>query len=37
MFAEGLQCTELNVQPLGGALFGTDTPQAIKLKWGSAP
>jgi len=35
MFAEGLQCTELNVQPLGGALFGADaTPLLSSLKWG---
>ncbi len=35
MFAEGLQCTELNVQPLGGALFGTDaTPMLSRLRWG---
>jgi N-6 DNA Methylase len=35
MFAEGLQCTGLNVQPLGGALFGTDaTSRLYKLKWG---
>ena len=35
MFAEGLQCTELNVQPLGGALFGADaTPMLSTLRWG---
>jgi hypothetical protein len=35
MFTEGLSCTELNVRPLGGALFGEDsTPLISKLKWG---
>lgn len=35
MFAEGLQCTELNVQPLGGALFGPEaTPILSRLWWG---
>lgn len=35
MFTEGLTCTEINVQPLGGALFGPDaTPLISKLTWG---
>ena len=35
MFTEGLQCTELNVKPLGGALFGEQsTPILSKLHWG---
>ena len=35
MFAEGLECTELNVKPLGGALFGVDaTPVLSQLAWG---
>lgn len=35
MFTEGLQCTELNVKPLGGALFGESaTPIVSKLHWG---
>ncbi len=35
MFTEGLQCTELNVQPLGGALFGAEaTPVLSPLRWG---
>lgn len=35
MFSEGLQCTELNVKPLGGALFGTDaTPILSQMRWG---
>ena len=35
MFAEGLQCTELNIQPLGGALFGAGaTPTLSVLHWG---
>ena len=35
MFAQGLQCTELHIAPLGGALFGTDaTPLLSELRWG---
>lgn len=35
MFADGLTCSELNVQPLGGALFGDNTtPLLSSLKWG---
>lgn len=35
LFAEGLSCTELNVKPLSGVLFGADsTPILSKLKWG---
>jgi hypothetical protein len=35
MFEEGLECTELVVKPLGGALFGaTATPTLSKLTWG---
>jgi hypothetical protein len=35
MFTEGLACTEINVKPLGGALFGRDaTPLISSLKWG---
>lgn len=35
MFTEGVQCTELNVKPLGGALFGQGaTPIVSKLHWG---
>ncbi|MFB2833019.1 N-6 DNA methylase [Floridanema evergladense] len=35
LFAEGLSCTELNVKPFGGALFGANsTPILSKLKWG---
>jgi hypothetical protein len=35
MFAEGLQCSELNIAPLGGALFGADaTPLLSELRWG---
>ena len=35
MFTEGLQCTELNVKPLGGALFGERaTPIVSRLQWG---
>lgn len=35
MFAEGLQCTELVVKPLGGSLFGEHaTPLLSKLHWG---
>lgn len=35
MFHEGVECTELNVKPLGGALFGAEaTPVLSKLRWG---
>ncbi|MCD4652998.1 N-6 DNA methylase, partial [bacterium] len=35
MFSEGLECTELNVKPLGGALFGEkSTPILSELQWG---
>ena len=35
MFEEGIECTELNVKPLGGALFGrAATPVLSKLRWG---
>jgi hypothetical protein len=35
MFDDGLECTELNVKPLGGALFGPDAaPVLAKLHWG---
>ena len=35
MFSDGLQCTELHVQPLGGTLFGRDaTPLLSRLHWG---
>lgn len=35
MFTEGVQCTELNVKPLGGALFGAGaTPILTRLQWG---
>ena len=35
MFDEGLVCTELNVKPLGGILFGTAaTPALSQLCWG---
>ena len=35
MFDEGVECTELNVKPLGGALFGADaTPVLSQLRWG---
>ncbi|HEY9631561.1 MAG TPA: hypothetical protein V6C84_30080 [Coleofasciculaceae cyanobacterium] len=35
MFTEGLECTELNVKPLGGALFGVDAiPVLSQLQWG---
>ncbi|BAC90681.1 Eco57I restriction-modification methylase domain-containing protein [Gloeobacter violaceus] len=35
MFAEGLQCTELNIRPLGGSLFGAHaTPILSDLAWG---
>lgn len=35
MFTDGVQCTELNVKPLGGALFGAGaTPILTRLQWG---
>lgn len=35
MFEQGLECTELVVKPLGGALFGRDaTPNLSDLTWG---
>ncbi len=35
MFEEGLECTELVVKPLGGALFGSNaTPTLSQLAWG---
>ena len=35
MFEEGLECTELVVKPLGGALFGANAaPTLAKLTWG---
>ena len=35
MFEQGLECTELNVKPLGGALFGRDAaPILSQLQWG---
>lgn len=35
MFTDGLQCSELHVAPLGGALFGeSSTPLLSKLRWG---
>jgi len=35
MFAQGLQCSELRIAPLGGSLFGTDaTPLLSALRWG---
>lgn len=35
MFEEGLECTELTVKPLGGALFGKHaTPTLSNLAWG---
>lgn len=35
MFEQGLQCTELKVMPLGGALFGPQaTPILSQVKWG---
>lgn len=35
MFEQGLECTELIVKPLGGALFGQDaTPILSNLAWG---
>ncbi len=35
IFAKGIECTELNVRPLGGALFGDNaTPLLSELRWG---
>jgi hypothetical protein len=35
MFAQGLQCTELRIAPLGGSLFGAHaTPLLSSLRWG---
>jgi len=35
MFEEGVECTELHVKPLGGALFGAAaTPVLSNLRWG---
>jgi hypothetical protein len=35
MFTTGLECTELRVKPLGGALFGEEaTPLLTRLRWG---
>jgi hypothetical protein len=35
LFSGGLQCTELNVAPLGGALFGEEvTPVLTQCSWG---
>ena len=35
LFEHGLQCTELHIKPLGGALFGADaTPILAQLTWG---
>ena len=35
MFADGLQCTELHIEPLGGALFGAEAiPLLSQLRWG---
>ncbi len=35
MFTQGLRCTELNVRPLGGALFGEGAaPLLSELRWG---
>jgi hypothetical protein len=35
LFEEGVECTELHIAPLGGALFGTDTtPLLSSLEWG---
>ena len=35
MFSDGVKCSELNVAPLGGALFGANTtPLLESLKWG---
>lgn len=35
MFEEGIECTELMIKPLGGALFGENaTPILSQLQWG---
>jgi hypothetical protein len=35
IFRDGLSCSELEIVPLGGALFGTDTtPLLDRLEWG---
>ena len=35
IFRDGLQCSELNIAPLGGALFGAETtPLLDRLDWG---
>jgi hypothetical protein len=35
MFHEGIECTELNVKPLGGVMFSADaTPVLSQLRWG---
>lgn len=35
MFQEGVECTELNVKPLGGTMFSADaTPVLSQLRWG---
>jgi len=35
MFSRGLECTELNIKPVGGALFGENaTPVISSLQWG---
>lgn len=35
MFTQGLQCTELHIYPLGGALFGEGTTPILSgLRWG---
>lgn len=35
MFHEGVECTELNVKPLGGVLFSANaTPVLSQLRWG---
>jgi hypothetical protein len=35
LFMEGIECSELRVRPLGGALFGEETtPWLSKLQWG---
>lgn len=35
MFHEGIECTELNVKPLGGALFSADAiPMLSQFRWG---
>ena len=35
VFRDGLHCSELQIEPLGGALFGSDTTPALdRLPWG---